>query len=409
MKIVCLHHRLGGYSSHHFNEAHGFMEEYARRGQKFVLLVNTRAEPRIVAKLGARPVLEDPTFRLEWTFEERSQRFLDMLHARVDRLVKVGDRVMVTVATQLEAHALTRWLQELPERKKAWIVIVFLSDRWNRSGRDEYDRQLAEFNRLKATIATLTPDDARKIVFCSVTAPLAEELSGLLGTRVSAVPMPLPYGAPASDGTMMDAASRPRVAILGGTRREKGSYLIPDIIRACRTLVDVEFLVHLTNNSLTVEEAEHLGRIADEPNVSVIRDALSLPDYEAALRSADLALFPYETIPYRQRTSGVFAESVAFGKPVVVTPGTWMAEQIEAGRAAGTIAEDLAPESIARAVAQCVADLDAQRQMAASVSAAWRQTVSLSAFVDLIDALIANRAQDEPRVRRGFFSSLFNR
>jgi hypothetical protein len=405
MKVICLHHRLGGYTSHHFNEAHGFMLELDRRGKDFVLLVNRRAEPRIVKELNARPVCDDPTFLLQWSFEERSQRFLDMLHQRVDRLVKAGDWVMVTIATQLEAHALTRWIQELPQRKKPWIVVLFLSDRWNRSGREEYERQIAEFHKLRSAIAGLTPEAAHRMIFYTLTDLLAEELSELLGTRVGVAPMPLPYGVPNEVHNWN--SSVPRVAILGGTRREKGSYLIPDIIRACRGLVQVEFLVHLTNNSLTAEESGQLARIADEPGVSVIEDALPLPEYEAALRSADLALFPYETIPYRKRTSGVFGEAVAFGKPVVVTPGTWLAEQIQAGRAAGTISDDLQPESIARAIADCVSNLDELRRSAQAVSAEWRKTVSLPAFVDLMESEIARRAlsriDEKPAPRRSWW------
>src|SRR5215216_7521580 len=51
--------------------------------------------------------------------------------------------------------------------------------------------------------------------------------------------------------------------------------------------------------------------IAEEPQVIVIREPMSLPEYKAALNSADIGLFPYEIIPYRKRTSGIFAEAVA--------------------------------------------------------------------------------------------------
>jgi glycosyltransferase involved in cell wall biosynthesis len=400
MKVILLHHRLGGYSSHHFNEARGFIQELERRGRELVLLVNAHAEPRVVAELGARAVLEDPTFRPEWSFEERSRRFLAMLHERVDRLVRAGDWVLVTIATQLEAHALARWVQELPRRKKPWIVVLFLSDRWNRAGREEYERQVAEFRKVKATIASLSLDDARHVIFLTLTDLLAEELRELLGTNVGVAPMPLPYGETLR--TPRDSPF-PLVAILGGTRSEKGSYRIPDIIRACRSHVEVAFLVHVTNDTLTPEEAGRLSGIAEEPRVTVIRQALPLAAYEAALNSADVALFPYEVIPYRKRTSGVFGEAVAFGKPVVVTPGTWMAEQIEAGRAAGTIADDEQPESLARAIARCVSDLETYRRSAEAVSDAWRRTISLPAFVDLVEAQIARRSLDEAPVRRSFW------
>jgi glycosyltransferase involved in cell wall biosynthesis len=392
LKVICIHPRLAGLTSHHFNEAHGFIQEFARRGKEFVLLVSIRAGAQLAAELHARAVLDDPTFRMTWSFEERSQRFLDMLHAHVDADLSANDCVLITVSTQLEAHALTRWLQELPREKKPWIVILFLSDRWNRSGREEYERQIAEFRILHAAISSLAPVDAHRLIFCTLTNLLAEELSELLGAKVDVVPMPLQYGDPMPYSSVKPSPQLPRVAALGGTRREKGSYLLPDIVRACRSYVQVEFLVHLANDTLSAEEAEKLAHIAAEPQVIAIRDPMSLPEYHAALKSADIGLFPYEIIPYRKRTSGVFAEAVAYGKPVVAPRGTWMAEQIQAGHAAGTIFEDLQPDSIARAIARCVANLEPLRQSAQALSGDWRKNTCLSAFVDRMEQQIALRS-----------------
>jgi glycosyltransferase involved in cell wall biosynthesis len=399
VKFISIQHRLGGYSSHHFNEAYGFKRQFARRGKEFVVLANINAQPHVVRELDARPVFDDPTFRLEWSFEERSRRFVAMLHEHVDRLVKADDCVMVTIATQLEAHALIRWFHDLPERKKPWVVVLFISDRWNRGGRDEYDRQIAEFAKLRESISHLSPKHESRFIFCALTDLLADELSGLLGVTVRPAPMPLDYG----QQQTVSRSAIPRVAILGGTRREKGSYLIPDIIRATRSRVDVEFLVHLTNNTLTAGEAAQLATIANEPGVIVIHEALTLDDYEAALSSADVLLFPYESIPYRKRTSGVFGEAVAFGKPVVVTPGTWMADQIAGGRASGTIAVDIRPTSIVEALAACLANLESHRASAESLSNDWRKTISLSAFVEFMESEIATRTPPEQKSRRRFW------
>jgi glycosyltransferase involved in cell wall biosynthesis len=388
MRFILLHHRFGGYGSHHFNEARGFRIELARRGKKLLLFVTARADRRVIAELEGRPVLDDPTFRLEWSFEERTRRFVDMLHAHIDRVVRADDCVMLTIATQLETHALARWLRELPARKRPWIVVVFLSDRWNRAGREEYERQIAEFAVLRETLASLAPGDAQRMIFFALTPPLTEEMTELLGTRVIQAPIPLPYG-PAPRST---PSAIPRIAILGGTRRDKGSHLIPDIIRACRSQVEVEFVVHLSNDALAPDEVAQLERIAKEPNVTVIPSALPPAEYEAALANADLGLFPYEAIPYRKRTSGVFAEMIACGKPGVVTPGTWLAEQIESGRAAGIVTDDLQPESIARAIARCVAELEPLTRAAQAKSDAWRKTQSLPAFVDLVEQELARRA-----------------
>jgi glycosyltransferase involved in cell wall biosynthesis len=391
MKVICIHHRLAGYTSHHFNEAAGFMREMARRGHEFILQVHVSAPPPIVEELRAFPLWDDPTFRLEWSFEERTRRFVELLHQHVDPIVSAGDLVLLTIATQLEAHALARWLESLPAEKKPWIAVVILGDRWNRFGRDEYERQMAELRTLRATLAAMAAADARLLMFFTVSEAFAAELTEIIGTAVGYVPMPLDYGDPRSFPAPPRDSKLPLVAVLGGTRREKGSYLIPDIIRACRAHVDVEFLVHLANNSLTAEEAAAFASVAEEPGVSVIAEAVPHDEYKTAINSSDLGLFPYELIPYRVRTSGVFAETVAFGKPVVVTPGTWMAKEIEAGRAAGVVADDTRPESFARAIAACVADLEALTKRAGELREEWSRTVSTTEFLDRIDRAMAVR------------------
>ena len=358
-----------------------------------MLLVSTRAQAEIVRQLDALPVLDDPTFRMEWSFEERSSRFAAMLHEHVDPRLNGGDWVLVTIATQLETHALARWLQELPREQKPWVIVLFPSDRWNRSAGAEYDRQMAEFREVRSAIAGLPAEDCNRILFFTVPDPLAAELSTLLGAPVKVAPIPLEPGRMRWRDRFFRKRSPVQVAILGGARREKGSHLIPDIVRACP---NVEFLVQLSNDTLSPAEFEELSRVADEPRVSAILGATTPREYWSALSKADIVLFPYEVIPYRQRPSGVFGEAAAFGKVVIATAGTWMAEHIEAGRAAGVIAQDLRPDSFANAVAQCVADIDRLRSSARALSTEWRRKVSLSAFVDLIEAEVALRSRAQP-------------
>jgi glycosyltransferase involved in cell wall biosynthesis len=392
MKILCIHHRLGGFGSHHFNECVGLAREFARRGRKFLLWINRQAPTHIAEALNARAELDDPTFRMEWSFEERTRRFVAMLHAHLDGSVDAGDCVMVTIATQLEVHALTKWLQELPSGRQPWIVILMVSDRWNRSDRAEYDRQCAEFQIVKRTLARLARPDAHRIIIFTLTELLAEELTGLLGVDVKVAPIPLDYGVPPPHVPARIESRPPRVSVLGGTRREKGSHLVPDIVAACRARVEVEFLVQLANDNLTAAESDTMARIAAAPGVTVIPEAVHPSAYYDALTSADLALFPYQVVPYRKRTSGVFAEAVAFAKPVVATAGTWMAAQIGAGRAAGTVIADLEADSAAQAIASCVADLPALERSAAALSVQWRATEGMPAFVSLIAQEIERRS-----------------
>jgi hypothetical protein len=219
MKVICIHPRFAGLTSHHFNESFGYAQEFQRRGTEFRLLINRQANAQLATALNARAVLDDPTFRLEWSFQERSDRFLAMLHAHVDADLSADDRVMLTVSTQLEAHALVRWLRALPREQKPWIVIAFLSDRWNRAGPQEYARQIAEFRVLKDEIASLSHYETNRLILFTLTDLLAEELHGLLGVGVSVAPIPLPFGDPQQLASVRPNPQLPRVAVLGGTRR----------------------------------------------------------------------------------------------------------------------------------------------------------------------------------------------
>ena len=107
-RVICVHPRFAGYSSHHYNESAGLIREYRRRGMPFRLLVNFQAMASVIAELGAEAVIDDPTFRQEWSFEQRSARFVALLREHVEPGLQPQDRVLLTVATQLESHACFR-------------------------------------------------------------------------------------------------------------------------------------------------------------------------------------------------------------------------------------------------------------------------------------------------------------
>jgi hypothetical protein len=56
---------------------------------------------------------------------------------------------------------------------------------------------------------------------------------------------------------------------------------------------------------------------------------LTEEEYDRWLVTSDVILLPYEAARYRYSTSGIFAECVAAGGIPLVTPGTWMATELE--------------------------------------------------------------------------------
>jgi hypothetical protein len=396
-----LHHRLIGITGHRFHEALGLRDEAWRRGMKPVILIHETAHDAVrVALPDARAVLHDPVFRTDWSFNERTRDFVAMLHAQVDRELWRGDRVLMTVATQCEARALALWLRELPVERRPWILVLFPSDRWNRRGPEERERQVAEFRSLAADVAALAAADRRRLLFCSHTRGLSAEISSLLGQPLGVAPVPEIY-----KGMETLAAARParldrppRVAVLGGARMEKGSLRVRPVVQACRRRrLALEFRVHLVNELLAPAEFEDLAAVAGEPGVTVVRGPLSRQEYLRLLAESDVLLLPYDRLPYRQRPSGTLAEAVGCGMPVVVPDGIWAAEQVEEGMAAGVVYEGDDAEAIAEALGRCAAAIEPLRAQARALAPSWMRTHSAQAFLDWMEGEIAARSLEPSR------------
>jgi len=269
------------------------------------------------------------------------------------------------------------------------------------AGPAQRDRQLEEIRILGADLAALPEAVRRRLLLGAHAQGLCDELTARLGTPVLVTPMselvedmaapragPRPVGRP------------PRVAVLGGSRPEKGSHLLPEIVAARRRCCQVGFVVHLVNEQMPAEAFARLLRLAGEPGVETAVGALDRSAYLSLLAAADLALFPYERSAYRQRSSGVFSEVVAAGLPAVVPSGTWLAQQVTSGTAAGVVYEGESADQIAAAIANCVVHLETLSERARQLAPEWRRTQTMTAFFDWLEAEIALRGREQDRDRR---------
>ena len=387
MILHCLHPRFASLSSHHYNESLALQAECRRRGWPFALYMSVLAPAEIAQAFDGRRVLDDPTFRLELPYAERVERFRAQVATLLDAGICAEDRVLITVATQVEALALLRWREALPPQRRPWLGILILSDRWNRSTRAEYERQVAEYAQVRAAVQALAPPDAVRVLFFTLTQSLAQELGAMLGTPVAVAPVPLDFTPPPELARYRPHA-RPRVAVLGGLRREKGSHRLPAIVEACDAArLDIDWVLQLVDNGLAPEELAAIERLAQRPHVHSLHGALDVEAYRRALADADLGLFPYEVVPYLKRNSGVFAEAAAYGKPLLATAGTWMADQIAQGRAAGHVFAADDAVAVAETLQRCLDELPAMRERAVRLAPSW-QSGGMAGFLDLIEARI---------------------
>ena len=390
-RLVSFHHRLEGMTGHRYTEALGLVAATKARGMELSLFVSERADASIRAALPmGRPVLHCPVFRPGLSFDERTADFMRMLHQHLDPVVRKDDWVLVTTGTQCEARALAAWLGQTPFDRRPWTLTLIHSDRWNRYGAEERQRQVDEFHVVASELAQLDPDAKLRFIVGSLTDDLCEELSGMLGTMVSRVPQILP-----SQGYVpaiqKPAAAPPLVGIVGGARAEKGSHLIPAIIKATRELKPLNFVVQLANELYSAEAFAELANALDEPGIEVVRGPLDQLTYQSLLARCDLFLLPYQRVPYKKRASGIFVEAALTGRPAVVPSETWMADQISAGAAAGTFYDGDEPMAIAAALvsaAEALPDLALQARMLAPE---WQRTMTLDVFLDWLQAEIGRR------------------
>ncbi len=390
-RLICIHHRLAGMTGHRYTEALGILAAAERRAMPSVLLISAHADGAVREALPqARAVLHDPVFRSDLSFDERTDAFVRLLRETVEPEVAANDRVLLTVATQCEARALTVWLASLPEEQRPWVLCLFVSDRWNRHGSAERERQCGEFQMLAADIAEAGTAVRRKLVFASLTSGLCDELTELLGVRVLQSPMAIDVET-IREAPLSLHGRRPVVGFPGGTRAEKGSHRIPQIIAECRRRADVDFVFQLTNELLPPDVFDELRSLAAQPGIHGVEGPIDIPAYRDMLSKMDVVLLPYERVPYRWRISSIMIEAVLVGRPVVAPDRSWMSDRIDAGAAIGAVYRGDTCEAIVDAVMTCLADLPALALRAGDARKYWLERHGYEAFIDWLEREIRAR------------------
>jgi glycosyltransferase involved in cell wall biosynthesis len=180
----------------------------------------------------------------------------------------------------------------------------------------------------------------QRFLLCTDSEALSDDFASIYPHRIVTLPIPLPLAV--SDGlskvveryTLADR-TRLRIGYLGDARASKGFPMLPGLVR--RTLASgasVRFVIQSTRAGSGDDHAaapaglDELHALATDGKVALIPDRLSPEDYESLLQNLDVILLPYISDFYREATSGIFAEAVAHGKPVVVPEDTWMAREL---------------------------------------------------------------------------------
>lgn len=124
---------------------------------------------------------------------------------------------------------------------------------------------------------------------------------------------------------------------------------------------------------MTTEAAEHLAIVAAQDaqlksaahgcEIISIQTELPRDEYLGWFQATDVVLLPYDAAQYAERTSGIFIEAIVFGKPALVTDGTWMADELRAANLPELIIDWSDPD-LPTAIVRLAHDAEVKRKLA---------------------------------------------
>lgn len=386
MRLHLIQHGLADEHSHYAGEASAWHK--ALQGSDSVAYSNAALPQELAQALGAIPcfpyvadaVLDaDPISREVADYLVLSQAFAQACQQQVSPRLAGNDLVLVTYCTQRELFGAALWLQTVPAHKRPRMAFIFHTPDllWQVApDRKQVAGPLGSWRHAARMLAGVLP--AGRCCLAATNAALAQVLGKLLLQRVEVVPLVLPLQEPlALPGKRFD------LALAGQWRPEKGSELGPALVaELARLRPGLVLSLHLNQlGQVSVFEA-HANR--GQIGLDVIEGYCNQHDYTERLLASRVLLLPYFPARYALRASGVAWEAFAYGVPVVCPSGTWMADQVSAGSAAGLVFGQWNAAEIAAAALRALDQLPALTQQAARLKPGWCQGSGARTVLDRV-------------------------
>jgi glycosyltransferase involved in cell wall biosynthesis len=376
------HHRRYSWALKQAFEALGFD----------VQVYSARTCPSSFAKgIGARRIFKSslyagngPAPPIRW-IRANAALTRDLTHGLSD--VAPDDLILVHTAARDHLLGYYAWYVGLPKpRPRICLQIMFPPE----FGAAPADRDLAiEFTGralrpwldLGSETPLLAVDNRR----------LGEHLRQLYGRSLPVLPMPSWAGPPPAGKRVR--TNEPVLFVPGELRREKGKQIVKSAIPE---LMGGNFSVLLQARKSYRWHKTAGSQLKVAPP----------QDYQAYLQllmDADAVLLPYDPSEYAYRSSNLFVEALGCGKPVLVTAGTAMADELERLGPVGVVMKDYTQRSFIEGVRDLVANLDQLRGAAERIAPEIRARHTAPAFArQVLDWWRGDRAAEPtpPEVAR---------
>ncbi len=398
MEVIFLDNGLIGKGEHSYSLLKQVGKSLACRGLRSRAFGAKAMDRSVAAELGAIPhfnyslysqqwrSLLSRILRFEWDPARSSERAtwqvlnnsferdLDALPADV---WSAGKLLVLPGLSQNELLGLIRSLLSKPEGRRPRVVCqLMFPPNWTTWARPA---KLGE--RLYRKAFALARPLTGKTLFFTTENPA---IGGLYQTKfgIDAKILPVPFG---DTQPAAPCGATPSFGFFGYSKCDKGFHLLPRAIEICRARgVAAGFTIQLQHSGwepATVAAENALRRIN---GVRLIEGVLNQDDYILETGRIDAMLLPYDPVLFGVRGSGIFTQSVAAGRPVVASAGTFAAASIASEEAEGEVFSPYDSDAFAAAIMRLAGRLADSHRRAAKLAQAFAQKHSAEAYVDVL-------------------------
>lgn len=264
-------------------------------------------------------------------FAEDLQKFIKRANLKegdIAFIPTLGETEMLGLADLCEKNALARSIE--------WRLLFRRDLFAGRAIHHSQQNDLVPVRRFRLALEeTKRKISGTNISFYTDTDLLTEQYNSPNIFHFETLPIPVGAGFLPAPGPAPDEAVV--AGYLGDARDEKGYPLLASAL-------DMIYQSHVATGKLTLLAQSNFNLEGGEPGSVAAKLALmALPplgrelpegpfdsdEYAALFNRADMLLIPYDPDAYASRSSGVFAEALAAGRPTLVTRGSWMATILE--------------------------------------------------------------------------------
>jgi len=317
---------------HHLIQNQKLKKLITSEGGDFVVLSNNKIDKNLINNVNAIPTFSHFTWAL--ALDDNNKYYTSFYH----ELLHVAESINVIdpdtnniffmyLADSKHINIIIEIAKSLDNKKNYFILNLFHIYKEFFKKRNQFGTLKYEFYLALATTAQIRK---RYNISLSVeTDILQNEIRDYMNEHLSIMPMFSSMldefgGEIKNQKTTKDLLTiyLPSISI------DRGYDLVCDLIlltKKKKTFPSFKFV--LRNQNINIKDIkENLKKISD--NSEIIEGILPKEKYAQLILDADIVLIPYKKDDFYARTSGVYADAVLAGKPVIATKQTWVGQQV---------------------------------------------------------------------------------